>query len=63
MITDFLPEKIAIQMICNDTFKVLKIFPFKLEFYVQIEYLSKVKEDETLFWTNKAEQIISISVP
>ena len=49
MIADLFPEKIAIQMMCNDIFKVLKNFPFKLEFYVQRKYLSEVKENEILF--------------
>ena len=46
MIADLFPEKIAIQMMCNDIFKVLKKFPFKLEFYIQRKYISEVKENE-----------------
>ena len=62
MIADLFPEKIAIQMMCNDIFKVLKKFPFKLEFYIQRKYLSEVKENEILFYTDKVEKIISILV-
>ena len=51
MIADLFPEKIAIQMMCNDIFKVLKKFPFKLEFYIQRKYISEVKENEILFQT------------
>ena len=38
-------------MMCNDIFKVLKKFPFKLEFYIQRKYISEVKENEILFQT------------
>ena len=59
MIADLFPEKVAIQVLCNDILKVLKNFPFKLEFYIQRKYLSEVKENEILFQTDKAEKIIS----
>lgn len=62
MIADLFPEKIAIQMMWNDIFKVLKTFPFKLEFYTQRKYLSEVKENEILLQTDKVEKIISILV-
>ena len=55
MIADLFPEKIVIQVMCNDIFNVLKKFPFKLEFYIQREYISEVKEKEILFEIDKTE--------
>ena len=42
---------------CNDIFNVLKKFPFKLEFYIQREYISEVKEKEILFEIDKTEKL------
>ena len=57
MIADLFPEKIVIQVMCNDIFNVLKKFPFKLEFYIQREYISEVKEKEILFEIDKTEKL------
>ena len=50
-------KQTAIQVMCNDIFKVLKKFPFKLEFYIQRKYISEVNENEILFQTDKVEKL------